>query len=94
MAKIFKFVPLLTARRNFSKIVRQVEKQDGAIAFTKKGVPVAVILSVDRLEGLLETLNILSDEKTAQSLRKSIRQAQRGRWVGYDKVFGRRRVAV
>lgn len=89
MAKIFKFVPLLTARRNFSKIVRQVEKQDGAIALTKKGVPMAIVLSMKGFEGLLDTLDILSDENTMRSLKTSIRQARKARWVSYERVFGR-----
>jgi antitoxin YefM len=48
-----------------------------------------VILSMEKYEGLLETLDILSDAKTMKSLRTSIRQAGRGKWLKYEEVFGR-----
>jgi antitoxin YefM len=59
------------------------------VAVTKNGVPAAVILSMEKYQGLLETLDILSDEKTMKSLRTSIRQVRKGKWVKYDEVFGR-----
>jgi PHD/YefM family antitoxin component YafN of YafNO toxin-antitoxin module len=40
-------------------------------------------------EGLIETLDILSDPVTLRSLRKAIRQARAGRWMSYEDVFGR-----
>ncbi|HEY6366517.1 MAG TPA: hypothetical protein VI585_17170 [Candidatus Binatia bacterium] len=42
-----------------------------------------------KYEGLLETLDILSDEKIMKSLRTSMRQARRGKWLKYEEVFGR-----
>ena len=40
-----------------------------------------------KFKGLLETLEILSDEKSMKSIRKSIREAQAGKWIDYDEVF-------
>ena len=40
-----------------------------------------------KFQGLLETLEILSDEKAMKSIRKSIKEAQKGMWVGFDEVF-------
>jgi hypothetical protein len=37
----------------------------------------------------VETLVILSDEKAMKSLRTSMRQARKGKWIKYDEVFGR-----
>ena len=37
--------------------------------------------------GLIETIDILSDEQAMKSIRKSIREAERDRWVKYDEVF-------
>lgn len=89
MAEIHKFVPITKAKNELLEIIRQVEKDDSTIAVTKNGVPTAVILSMERFEGLIETLDILSDEKTIGPLRKSISQARKGQWINYDKVFGR-----
>lgn len=89
MAEIHKFVPITKAKNELLEIIRQVEKDDSTIAVTKNGVPAAVILSMEKFEGLIETLDILSDEKTMKSLKKSIRQGRAGKWVSYDEVFGR-----
>lgn len=40
-------------------------------------------------QGLIETIMILSDPVTAQSLQKSFKQAKAGRWVSHEAVFGR-----
>ncbi|MBI2350101.1 MAG: type II toxin-antitoxin system Phd/YefM family antitoxin [Deltaproteobacteria bacterium] len=89
MPESYKYVPITKAKNDLLEIVRQVEKEDSTIAVTKNGVPAAVILSMERFEGLLETLDILSDEETVKSLRRSIRQARAGKWVRYEEVFGR-----
>ncbi len=91
MPEISKFVPIAEAKNDLVEIIRQVEKEDSTIAVTKNGVPVAVILSMEQFNGFLETLEVLSDEETMRSLKKSIRQARAGKWVGYEEVFGRSR---
>ncbi|MBW1979566.1 MAG: hypothetical protein JRI79_16655 [Deltaproteobacteria bacterium] len=44
-------------------------------------------MSMEKFNGLLETLDILSDEKAMKSIRKSIQEAQNGEWIGFDEVF-------
>lgn len=89
MTEIQKFVPITRAKNELLELIRQVEKEDSTIAVTKNGVPAAVILSMEKFEGLIETLDILSDEETMKSLRKSIRQGRAGKWLSYEEVFGR-----
>jgi PHD/YefM family antitoxin component YafN of YafNO toxin-antitoxin module len=45
------------------------------------------MISMKKYEGLLETLAILSDKKAMKSLRKSIKEAQEGKWLDFDEVF-------
>ena len=47
----------------------------------------AVLLSMNKFEGLLETIEILSDEKAMRSIRKSIKEARAGNWLDFDEVF-------
>ena len=42
---------------------------------------------MNKFEGLMETLEILSDEKAMKSIRKSIKDARKGKWLDFDKVF-------
>ena len=87
--EISKYIPVTKAKSDLLDIIRQIEASDETVAVTKKGIPAAVILSMEKFEGLLETLEILSDESTMQSLRTSIRQSRNKKWVSYAEVFGR-----
>ena len=89
MNEISRYVPITKAKNDLLELIRQVEKVDESVAVTKNGIPTAVILSMEKYAGLLETLEILSDEDTAKSLRNSIRQARKGKWLRTDEVFRR-----
>jgi PHD/YefM family antitoxin component YafN of YafNO toxin-antitoxin module len=41
---------------------------------------------MEKFEGLLETLEILSDDKTMKALRRSMRDAEKGKWIAEDEV--------
>ena len=88
MREIQGYIPITKAKNELLEVIRKVETNDDTIAITKKGVPVAIVLSMERFSGLLETLEILSDESAMSSLRKSIQEAKRGEWVPYEEVLG------
>jgi len=88
MLSIQDYIPVTKAKSSFLEIIRKIEGSDDAIAITKNGIPEAVVLSMKKFEGLLETLEILSDEKAMKSIKKSIKEAQQGKWVDFDEVFG------
>jgi antitoxin YefM len=81
------YIPITKAKASFLDIIRKIEGSDDAIAITKNGVPEAVLLSMKKFESLLETLEILSDEKAMKSIKRSIKEAQQGKWVDFDEVF-------
>ena len=87
MLTIQDYIPVTKAKSALLDIIRKIESSDDAIAITKNGVPEAVLLSMSKFEGLMETIEILSDEKAMKSIRKSIREAQDGKWLDFDKVF-------
>ena len=88
MLTIQDYIPVTKAKSSFLDIIRKIEGSDDAIAITKNGVPEAVLLSMKKFEGLLETLDILADEKAMKSIKKSIEDAQKGKWLDFDEVFG------
>jgi antitoxin YefM len=90
MKEVDRFIPITKAKNRLLDLIRDFQAKDDIVAITKNGVPAAVLLSVERFEGLLETIDILSDEKAMASLRRSLRQAQAGRWVSHEKVFGKK----
>ena len=88
MLTIQDYIPVTKAKIKLLDIIRKIESSDDTIAITKNGVPEAVLLSMNKFEGLVETMEILSDEKVMKSIRRSIKEAHEGKWVDYDKVFG------
>jgi antitoxin YefM len=84
---IQEYIPVTQAKSKLLDIIRKLEASDDTIAITKNGVPEAVMISMKTYEGLLETLEILSDETTMASLRKSIMEAQAGKWLDFEEVF-------
>jgi antitoxin YefM len=87
LKEIDSFISITEAKNRLLDIIRTIERNDDVIAITKNGLPTAVILSMERFEGILETIDILTDEKAMRSLRKSIKEGDAGRWVSNDSVF-------
>jgi len=88
MLTIQDYIPVTKAKSKLLDIIRKIESSDDTVAITKNGVPEAVLLSMNKFEGLVETLEVLSDEKTMKSLRKSIKEGREGKWLDFDEVFG------
>lgn len=87
MQSIQEYIPVTKAKTILLEMVRKLKDSDDAIAITKNGIPEAVLISMDRFDGLLETLEILSDEWAMKSIRKSIQEANKGMWLDHDEVF-------
>ena len=84
----YKFVPITKAKADLLDLIRDIQANDTDVTVTKNGVPVAVILSIRKLESLLDTIEILSDERTMKALKRARQQARKGQWISYEEVFG------
>jgi antitoxin YefM len=89
MDNIQQFIPVTRAKAMLLDLIREIKESEEAVAITKNGVPEAVIMSMGKFQGLLETLEVFSDEKTVASIRKSILQADRGEWIEWSRTPGR-----
>jgi len=87
MPQVDHFVSVTQAKTQLLDLIRRLGTQQDSVGITKDGVPTAVLLSMEHFEGLMETLEILSDQKTIRPLRKSLKQAQAGRWETDASVF-------
>ena len=66
---------LTDARDRLSEIVDSVASSGEAFTITKHGRPMAVILSYEEYESLIETLNVLSDADTMSAIEEARREA-------------------
>jgi antitoxin YefM len=65
-------VPLSEAKARLSELARRVRQQHERITLTRNGEPEAVLLSVDDLEGLEMTLEILGDTHAVARISESL----------------------
>lgn len=71
-------VPLSEAKARLSELARRVRRQHERITLTRNGEAEAVLVSVDDLEGLEMTLEILSDAEAVARIGESLAALERG----------------
>jgi prevent-host-death family protein len=71
-------VPLSEAKARLSELARRVRQQHERITLTRNGEAEAVLLSVDDLEGLEMTLEILGDTASVARISESLAALGRG----------------
>jgi len=71
-------VPLSEAKARLSELARRVHQQHERIALTRNGRAEAVLLSVNDLEGLEMTLEMLADTDAVARISESLAALGRG----------------
>ena len=70
---------LADVKNRLSEVVDKLEREHGRVVVTKHGQPAAVMLNVDDLESLEETLAILSNPTLREALREGEADIAAGR---------------
>lgn len=65
-------MPLADVKNRLSEVVDRLEREHGRVVITKHGHPAAVVISVDDLESLEETLDILDSAALLAAIRESL----------------------
>mgnify|MGYP001605685219 FL=1 len=85
MTNSIKSIKSSTLRDNLSDVLDDVEKNKGQLLLIERhGQPEAALVNLDVLESVLDTL----DKKLMAKLRRSRRQADRGKTVPFAEAFG------
>ena len=63
-------LPLADVKNRLSEVVERLEREHGRVVITKRGRPAAVVLSIEDLEGLEATLELLSDAEAMAGIRQ------------------------
>jgi antitoxin YefM len=64
--------PELGVKNRLSEVVDRLEREHGRVVITKHGRPAAVVLSVDDLESLEETLHVMGNTAVLADLREAL----------------------
>ena len=65
-------MPLKDVKNRLSEVVDKVEREHERVVITKHGRPAAVMVSVDDLESLEQTLDVLSRPALIKQIRESL----------------------
>lgn len=79
-------VPLAEARAHLSQLVDEAMRTHERIEVTRNGSPAVVIVSAEDFDGLLETLDILSDADLVREVRDALAEAARGEVYSTEDV--------
>ena len=72
-------LPLADVKKRLSEVIDTLEREHGRVVVTKHGRPAAVMINVDDLESLEETLEILSNPALMAAIRAGQDDAAEGR---------------
>jgi len=72
---------IMEARSKLTTLPEEFERspETGAVTVTRRGKPVLAVMPWELYDSIVETLEILGDDRLMKALRKSLQQARKGR---------------
>ena len=87
MDELQKILPVTKVKRELLDILKSMEEEYSTITMTRNGEPVGVMMTPDRYEALLETIEILGDNNILKTLKTSQKDFKSGRVHTHDEVW-------
>jgi prevent-host-death family protein len=79
-------ITLKELRPELPQVIKDIDTKLDRYIVIKRGKPVAVMLSPDDYEGLLETIDILSDKETVSRIKKAKREIKEGKTISLEEL--------
>ena len=76
---------LADVKNRLSEVVDRLQREHGRVVITKHGRPAAVVVSVEDLESLEETLDILGDQALVSTIRRAMNELAAGKALTLTK---------
>jgi antitoxin YefM len=71
-------MPLADVKNRLSEVVDRLQREHGRVIITKHGHPAAVVISIEDLESLEETLDIMDSAALLGDIRESLAELSVG----------------
>lgn len=84
---------LAEVKNRLSEVIDLLEREHGRLVITKHGRPAAVVLSIEDLESLEETLDVMSNSKLVADPREALAELDTGAAQALSKDEARRLIA-
>jgi len=80
-------LPLSQAKARLSDLLRRVREEHSSFAITHRGKVEGVLLSAEELDGLVETVEILSNRELLAGIDRGLKDEKTGRLHTHEEVF-------
>jgi len=80
-------MPVSKVMRNLPDILKTIEDDDCAFTITRKGKAVGILITPERYDALLETIEILGDKQIIRALESSRQDFNKGRVFSHKEVW-------
>jgi len=89
MTRETKELSTVDARRMLTRLPEELGIEPATVAVTRRGKPVLAIMTWADYQSILETLEILSDDKAVEQLRRSIKEVKEGKTIPWNETRAR-----
>jgi len=79
-------ISLKRLRPKLPQVIMDIDSNMDRFVITKRGKPVALMMSIDDYESLIETLNIYADKPLMKRIKKAEAEIKKGNLESLDKV--------
>ena len=79
-------VALKELRPDLPNVIKGIDCKLDRYIVTKRGKPVVVMMSVDDYDGLMETLDILSDKEAVKRIKKAKQEIKQGKTISWEAL--------
>src|SRR3989338_4030274 len=86
VADMVNIINLKELRPELPEVIKGIDTKLDRYIVMKRGKPVAVMMSPDDYEGLLETIEILSHRETARRIKKAKEEIKKGKTISLEKL--------
>ena len=79
-------ITLKELRPGLPRVIKGIDTKLDRYIVMKRGRPVAVMISPDDYEGLLETIEILSDKEAVKRIKKAKKEIREGKTISLEAL--------
>jgi antitoxin YefM len=79
----------VNARRELTRLPEKLGANPATVVVTRRGKPVLAIMTWEDYQAILETLEILSDDKAVEQLRRSIKEVTERKTIPWKEAKAR-----
>ena len=81
-------LPITTVKKNLMALLKKVHREASPLVITRDGRAEGILMSIEEYEGLMETLEILSDKQLVGSMKRAKKHFSKKQTYSHEQVFG------